>query len=79
MASIQTRDLVTHADIIKGFALSNRTSQLVDYTTTKEARSARYCMQAWLNEHFFSGDVIIIQRFNDLLLYKPSRFWRKQK
>lgn len=76
--AIETRDLVSHADIIKSFALSNRTSQLVDYANAKEARRASYCMRAWLNEHFFDN-VIIIQRFNDLILYKPSRKWEGKK
>ena len=76
--AIETRDLVTHADIIKSFTLSNRTSQLVDYADSKEARRASYCMRAWLNEHFFDN-VIVIQRFNDVLLYKPSRKWEGKK
>ena len=71
--SIETSDLITHTDVVRNFTLGVVTSQVVDYTTTKDAKRASACMRAWLREHARDDEVLVIQRENDVILYKPSR------
>ena len=68
----KTSDYITHTDVIRRFVESPNRITIVDYTSTKDARSVCVLFRQFLSEREIDY-VRIIQRGPDVIFYKVRK------
>lgn len=70
--SVETKDLITHTDVIRRFVEKGTDVQKIDYVNDREAKNASTVMRMYINDHYYTN-IFVIQRGPDVIIYRATR------